>query len=423
MKLQDLKPNEKNPRTISPERLTMLKKSLDEFGDLSGIVNNTRFNRLVGGHQRHKLMPRDSEIVIEAKFPVPSKTGTTAEGYALVNGERFKYREVSWDEAKEKAANIAANKHGGEWDEPRLGEWLADLDALGYDMDLTGFDAAELARLAAQQQAADNEDIEDDVPGTPTEPISKLGDLYEFGGHRVLCGDSTNPEHVAKLMGGQLADMVWTDPPYNVDYEGKTKDALKIENDKMDSGQFQSFLLAAYKNLFDSTKPGGAIYVAHADSEGANFRSTMVAGGWLLKQCLVWVKQTFAMSRQDYHWKHEPILYGWKPGAAHNWFTDRKQTTVLEFNKPNRNAEHPTMKPIELIEYCVKNSCPDLGSVLDLFGGSGSTLITCQKTQRKSFAMELSPAYCDVIVSRWVKYTQKNEITRNGQPMTWTPKS
>jgi DNA modification methylase len=220
-------------------------------------------------------------------------------------------------------------------------------------------------------------------------------------------------DDVQKLMGEEKADMVWTDPPYNVAYEGKTKDALKIQNDEMSAESFYQFIYDAYSNMLMFTKPGGAIYVAHADSEGMNFRKALVDSGWLLKQCLIWVKQALVMGRQDYHWKHEPILYGWAPGASHNWYSDRKQTTVLEFDRPSRNAEHPTMMPIELIEYCLTNSCAAKGLVLDLFGGSGSTLIACEKTGRKAALVELDPRYCDVIVARWEKYTGKKASLLN----------
>lgn len=259
---------------------------------------------------------------------------------------------------------------------------------------------------------------DDEAPEPPADPISKRGDLYQLGKHRLLCGDSTMIDDVQKLMGDQKADMVWTDPPYNVAYEGKTKDALTIQNDKMGGEAFYQFLYDAYVSMLTVTKPGGAIYVAHADSEGMNFRKAMTDAGWLLKQCLIWNKNSLVMGRQDYHWKHEPILYGWAPGASHNWYTDRKQTTVIECKRPSRNAEHPTMKPVELIEYCVNNSCRPGGGVLDLFGGSGSTLIAAEKTARRAFLCELDPKYCDVIVARWEKFTGKQAtLIQSGSDM------
>jgi DNA modification methylase len=251
---------------------------------------------------------------------------------------------------------------------------------------------------------------EEEIPSVPKKARTKFGDVYQLGDHRLVCGDSTKPEHIAILMAGEKADMVWTDPPYNVAYEGKTKEALTIDNDSMDDSAFFSFLSLVYKNMLTVTKPGGPIYVAHADSEGANFRSAMKSTGWLLKQCLIWVKQQMVMGRQDYHWKHEPILYGWAPGAAHIWNTDRKQTTVLNFDRPRQNLEHPTMKPVELVEYCINNSSKDGAIVLDVFGGSGTTMIACEKIGRKGRLMELDPRYCDVIVNRWQEYSGKKSV-------------
>jgi len=279
-----------------------------------------------------------------------------------------------------------------------------DVPDLGpdFDIDLLGIKDFVLDLAEKLEPQCD----EDEVPET-VEARTKTGDIYKLGRHRLLCGDATKIDDIQNLMGEDRADMVWTDPPYNIAYEGKTKDALKIQNDEMSADNFYQFLYDAYSNMLMFTKSGGSIYVAHAHTESANFHKAMVDSGWSLKQCLVWVKQTLVMGRQDYHWKHEPILYGWAPGASHNWYADRKQTTVLEFDRPSRNAEHPTMKPIELIVYCLNNSCAPQGLVLDLFGGSGSTLIACEKTERRAALVELDPKYCDVIVARWEKYTGK----------------
>ena len=258
----------------------------------------------------------------------------------------------------------------------------------------------------------------DAIPEPPVEPKTKRGDIWTLGDHRLMCGDSTIIDDVQKLMGENRADMVWTDPPYNVAYKGKTTEALRIQNDEMSDETFYQFLYDAHSNMLLYTKAGGAIYVAHADLEGMNFRKAMLNSGWLLKQCLIWVKQSLVMGRQDYHWKHEPILYGWAPGASHNWYGDRKQTTVLEFSRPSRSADHPTMKPIDLIEYCLTNSCAPRGLVLDLFGGSGSTLIACEKSGRSAVLCELDPRYCDVILTRWAGYTGKDPVRDDG--MKWS---
>ena len=245
----------------------------------------------------------------------------------------------------------------------------------------------------------------------PEDPKTKNGNIYKLGNHYLMCGDSTNPDDVKKLMNNQLADLIVTDPPYNVNYEGKTDDNLKIMNDNMEDNQCYSFLESAFINLYNSVKDGGSIYVFHADTEGLNFRKAMMSSGFKLAECLVWVKNAFVMGRQDYHWKHEPVLYGWKPGASHYFINDRSQSTVLEFDNPIRNEEHPTMKPIDLIAYLINNSSKKDEIVLDLFGGSGTTMIACEQTNRKAFIMELDPRYCDVIVDRWEKFTnQKAEL-------------
>jgi len=304
------------------------------------------------------------------------------------------------DAAQELADAVADNA---------IDKW-ANLDTSGIMQDVKEFEGFDLELLGIKdfrivEPTIEPQCDEDDAPPVRSETISKPGDIWLLGRHRLLCGDATIADDVAKMMGAERADLVWTDPPYNVAYEGKTAESLTIQNDEMSGTDFYQFLYDAYLTMFMFTKPGGGIYVAHADTEGVNFRKAMVDAGWLFKQCLVWVKQTFVMGRQDYHWKHEPILYGWSPGAAHTWIGDRKQSTVLEFSKPARNGEHPTMKPVELIEYCMSNSVVPGGLVLDLFGGSGSTLIACEKTGRNARLVELDPKYCDVIVARWEKYT------------------
>jgi site-specific DNA-methyltransferase (adenine-specific) len=242
-----------------------------------------------------------------------------------------------------------------------------------------------------------------------------LGDLFEIGAHRLICGDSTQTDTFSRLLGQQMADMVLTDPPYNVDYTGKTKKALKIENDNKEDGDFYQFLYDFYTALGAYTKAGGAWYVWHADSEGANFRSAMANSGIMVKQCLIWVKSSMVMGRQDYQWKHEPCLYGWKEGAAHGWYSDRKQTTILEFDRPNRNAEHPTMKPIPLFAYQIGNSSKQGDIVADAFGGSGTTMVACHQMGRRAYLVEFDPKYCQVIIDRMLKLDPSLEIKRNGQ--------
>lgn len=283
------------------------------------------------------------------------------------------------------------------------------LDALLRNVD-TGSEAlqkmlAELADGAGLYQ--DKEVLEDEVPEPPVDPITKPGDLWILGDHRVLCGDSTKAEDVGRLMDRSRADLMLTDPPYNVDYTGKTKDAMKVANDSMGDADFRKFLNTCLKAGFDVMKPGASFYIFHADSEGYNFRGAVKDCAQVVRQCLVWVKNTLVMGRQDYHWQHEPCLYGWKEGASHGWYSDRKQTTLLRFDRPSRSEDHPTMKPVALFAYLVGNSTAPQGIAYDPFLGSGTTLIAAEQLGRKCYGMEISPAYCDVIVQRWEKLTGK----------------
>ena len=313
------------------------------------------------------------------------------------------------------------NVNDGEYDFEVIEEWDFDVEEL---MDF-GVEF-EVEEENEYQGEGDNskglENIKEDEYDAEVETIKTdivTGDLLEFYGndgqyHRLLCGDSTDKETVEKLMDGKEFDMVVTDPPYNVAYVGKTKDALTIQNDKMDGDSFYHFLLDFYTVFDDVTKKGGAWYVWHADSEGLNFRKAMVDAGILLKQCLIWVKNSLVMGRRDYHWKHESCLYGWKEGAAHNWYSDRKQTTILEFNRPSRNAEHPTMKPIELIAYQIGNSSKKADIIGDGFLGSGTTMVAAHQLNRNCYGLELEPKYCQVIVDRMIKLDPTLKVKKNG---------
>lgn len=333
-----------------------------------------------------------------------------------------------WDADKARAFAIADNRTAelATWDDTGLTNALLELDAVGYDLKTLGFDPATL-------DDADDV-IQDEPPALPDQPArSKQGQVWKLGAHRLLVGDSTDKNDVERLMNGELADCVFTDPPYNVAYEGGTKDALTIMNDEMSDSDFAKFLRDAYECMYDSTKLGGAIYVCHADSSGEIFRQQMIDTGWYLKQCLIWVKDAFVLGRQDYHWQHEPILYGWKPGAAHDWYGRRIRTTVLEstsdianmkkaellalleeiaeassiirVDRPRRNAEHPTMKPVPLVARLVANSTKRGDIVLDPFGGSGSTLVACDQMDRVCYTIEKDERYADVIIERWENLT------------------
>jgi DNA modification methylase len=283
---------------------------------------------------------------------------------------------------------------------------MQELEDEGFDLTLLGFDDKELNALL-QPEIVDGLTDEDAVPDVPEEPKTKLGDIYILGNHRLMCGDSTSIDAVEKLTDG-LVDILVTDPPYNVNYEGSN--GLKIQNDSMGDEQFRQFLRDAFVAADAVMKQGAVFYIWHADVEGYNFRGACKDAGWKVRQCLIWNKDSLVMGRQDYHWKHEPCLYGWKDGAAHLWASDRKQSTIIECKKPKKNDMHPTMKPVELMEYQILNNTKGQDLVLDLFGGSGSTMIACEKLGRKSRLMELDPKYCDVIVKRWEDFTGKKAV-------------
>ena len=273
------------------------------------------------------------------------------------------------------------------------------------------FSATELLEMGVEipditVEEEQKEVVEDEVP-EDVETRCKRGDIWKLGEHRLMCGDSTCITDVEKLMDGEKADLLVTDPPYNVNYEGKTKDKLKIQNDKMQDSSFCLFLKDAFMCADAVMRDGAVFYIWHADSEGFNFRLACKEAGWNVRQCLIWNKNAMVMGRQDYQWKHEPCLYGWKDGAGHLWASDRKQTTVIDYNKPTRNGEHPTMKPVGLFDYQIKNNTRGADIVLDLFGGSGTALIACEQSGRRARMMELDEHYCDVIIRRWENLTGK----------------
>jgi site-specific DNA-methyltransferase (adenine-specific) len=298
---------------------------------------------------------------------------------------------------------------------------MAEVDAAKLDSLLQSIDTENDALQAMLDDLADAaglitvEDItEDEIPEVPEEPITMLGDLWTLGDHRLLCGDATKPAEVGRLMDGEKADLWMTDPPYNVGYVGKTKKKLTVANDSQADDKFRTFLVTSFKAALEHVKPGGSFYIWHADSEGFNFRGAIHDCDERVRQCLIWKKQTLVMGRQDYHWIHEPCLYGWKDGAAHGWYSDRKQVTVLEFDRPLQSREHPTMKPVALFAYQIGNNTAPQGLIIDTFLGSGTTIIAAQQLGRRCFGMELSPGYCDVIVKRWEEFTGK-KATRTSQ--------
>lgn len=306
-------------------------------------------------------------------------------------------------EKVKKLRNLDNKLNESEWDFDLLKDDILGLDFDGFDIDW-GIEEEHITDI-----------VEDDAPEVDekNEPITQLGDIWQLGEHRLMCGDSTDDGSVAILMDGKKAGLLLTDPPYNVAYEGKTKDALTIQNDKMESSQFKDFLANAFRNAKSVLLEGGAFYIWFASREHCNFENALNEAGLQVRQELIWKKNTMVLGRQDYQWKHEPCLYGWNDGASHNWYSDRTQTTILEFDKPSRSEDHPTMKPVELFAYQIQNSTKKGNIVLDLFGGSGTTIIACEQTGRIGYCMELDPKYCDVIIKRYENLTGNKAVKIN----------
>lgn len=380
---------DKNSRTHSEEQINQIVASIKEFGFTNPIL--VQDGKIIAGHGR-LAAAKKAEL---DRIPTIELKGLS--------------------ETQVRALVIADNQlalNAG-WDLTLLKEEIEELKLEDYDIDLLGFDDSFLDGLLEPAPGVGLVD-DDSTPDLAEDPISVPGDVWILGEHRLMCGDSTSIDAVERLMDGQLADQLITDPPYNVAYEGKTKESLTIENDEMGDADFRQFLRDCFINADSVMKTGAVFYIWHADSEGYNFRGACSDANWKVRQCLIWKKQTMVMGRQDYHWQHEPCLYGWKDGAAHLWAADRKQTTILEFDRPSRNAEHPTMKPVALIEYQMLNNTKGQDVVLDLFGGSGTTLIAAEKHNRVARLMELDPKYCDVIVKRWQEFSGKEAIHEDG---------
>jgi site-specific DNA-methyltransferase (adenine-specific) len=318
-------------------------------------------------------------------------------------------------DSQRKAYIIADNRlalNAG-WDDEMLRLEIADLKGDDFDLDLLGFEDDEIAAL--EVEIVEGQTDPDEVPEPPADPVTVLGDVWTLGNHRLMCGDSTNIDSVEKLMAGEKALCLWTDPPYGVSYVGKTKDALTIQNDSLDDDSLTEFLRQAFNTAMLATECGAAWYVAAPAGPLHQCFSVVLKEVGVWRQTLNWIKSSMVMGRSDYHYQHEPIFYGWNPSGTHKWTSDRKQTTVLNFQKPNKNREHPTMKPIELVEYCVGNNTNKGDIVLDLFGGSGTTMMACEKSGRLSRLMELDPKYNDVIVKRWQDFTGKKAVHESGK--------
>lgn len=374
-----LRPAKYNPRKkLKPgdKEYEKIKKSIQEFGFADPLVVNADMT-IIGGHQR---------------LSVAVELGYTEVPCAVVDV----------DKTREKALNIALNKITGEWDEKMLADLLTDLKDAEFDLDYTGFDAPEVDALFSniydKKVKEDNFDVDSELK----QPVfSKLGDLWFIGKHRVLCGDSTLDETYGRLMDGEKANLVLTDPPYNVDVE---ETAGKIMNDNMGDAEFYNFLLSAYRCMHANLADDGSIYVWHADTEGLNFRKAFKEAGFYLSGCCIWKKNALVLGRSPYQWIHEPCLFGWKQKGKHQWYADRKQTTVWEYDRPRSSKDHPTQKPVALMSYPIKNSTMTNGIVLDPFLGSGSTMIACMETDRVCRGIELDPKFVDVIVKRAIEH-------------------
>ena len=383
VKISEVKTNPKNPRLIKDDKFRKLVKSIQEFPqmlELRPIVVDEN-NIVLGGNMRLKAC---KEAGMKEVYIVKAENLTELQKDEFIVKDNVGFGEWDWD--------MLAN----EWDADKLDEWGLDLPV---DLSVTELEA---------------EEDDFSVPEGGIETDIVLGDLFEIGEHRLLCGDSTCSDTVAKLMNGEKADMVFTDPPYNVAYEGKTKDALTIQNDKMNTNDFGNFLTEVFNVLYLNSNAGTPIYV-FCPIEDGTFLNAFNNSGFKLQSILIWLKNTIVLGRKDYHYKHEPILYGWKKGAAHKWYGNRDKQTVFECNKPPRNGEHPTMKPIELCEFYITNSSKNKDLIFDLFLGSGSTMVASHQLKRKCYGMELDPKYCQVIIDRMKKLDPTLVIKRNGE--------
>ncbi len=378
LKIDTLVPAEYNPRKkLKPgdPEFEKIKNSINEFGYVDPVIVNKDLT-VIGGHQRISVLKKLGFNEIDCVI-------------------------IDIDKTKEKALNIALNKISGEWNKELLADLIKDLQSLDYNVSFTGFGPPEIDQLFNDVHSKEIKEDDFDVDEALKEPaITQKGDVWLLGRHRLVCGDSTDANVYAVLMDGQKANLVVTDPPYNVAYEAK---AGKIQNDNLKNEEFYDFLLKAFTNMAESMEKDASIYVFHADTEGLNFRKAFKEAGLYLSGVCIWAKQSLVLGRSPYQWKHEPVLFGWKKDGKHNWYGDRKQSTIWNFDRPSKNDLHPTMKPIALCSYPITNSSMSNCIVLDPFGGSGSTLMACEQTNRICHTIELDEKYSDVIVKRYIE--------------------
>ena len=394
--LKELKPAAYNPRKKlkkGDKEYEKIKQSLLKFGYVDPIIVNEDLT-VIGGHQRLTVL-KDLDY------------------------ETAKCVIVKLSKEDEKALNIALNKITGQWDEALLADLLLDLQESDFNLDLTGFEPPEIDNILSnvhdKELSEDEFDVEEELK-KPT--VSRHGDIWQLGKHRVICGDSTKAETYKQLLDDRKANLVVTDPPYNVDVE---ETAGKILNDNMSDGDFYQFLLSMFTQVENHMEDDASIYVFHADTEGLNFRKAFKDAGFYLSGCCIWKKNSLVLGRSPYQWQHEPCLYGWKKKGKHQWFSDRKQTTIWEYDRPKSSKDHPTMKPIQLMAYPIQNSSMRGTIVLDPFLGSGSTLIAADQTGRVCYGIELDEKFVDVIVKRYIEVTGDTEVTvqRNHEVLTY----
>lgn len=366
-----------NARTHSPEQITKLRSSLREFGFVNPVLIDRNYN-IIAGHGRYEA--------------------AKAEGYSEVPCVYVDHL----SEAQKKAYIIADNRMAMDagWDEELLKVELEALEGESFDLSLTGFEEDELADLFKSDEAPIEDDDYDLSEALEKAAFVERGDRWIVGRHVLYCGDATNKDDVDKLMDGKSANLVLTDPPYGVSF--KSSSGLTIKNDSMKNDEFYNFLKSAFDNMVAHCEKGAAGYVFHADTEGLNFRKAFIDAGFHLAGCCIWVKDSLVLGRSDYQWQHEPVLYGFLQNGKHNWYSDRKQTTIWNFKKPKRNENHPTSKPLDLLSYPLQNSTRENAIVIDTFGGSGSTLMACELSNRICYTMELDEKYASVILRRYV---------------------
>lgn len=387
MLIQNLPISKLTPATYNPRKelkpgdaeFEKLTRSLSEFGYVEPVIWNKTTGNVVGGHQRLTALKHLGHTEVDCVV-------------------------VELDEVREKALNVVLNKISGDWDEAKLALVIADLDVADFDAELTGFDEAEIASLIG---SLDDTEIQDDkfdlAAALEAAAFAKRGDIWTLGRHRLVCGDATDVTDVANLMDGQLANLVLTDPPYNVAFESGS--GLSIKNDKMTDDAFAKFLTEAFTLMVKHCEKGASAYIFHADTEGLNFRTAFKAAGFYLSGTCIWVKDSLVLGRSPYQRQHEPVLFGWLKGARHSWYADRKQTTIWNFAKPKKNSYHPTSKPLDLLGYPISNSTQANAIVLDTFAGSGSTLMACEALGRIAYCMELDEKYASVILRRYAEHT------------------